>query len=804
MSLFKPTKEENLLSTSPVVTVPQDNSPAPEPEEVLEYIPVEPVVEAVTPIRSSPEVEPEPVTFIPPVIEEEEVSVAEPVVSVIEPSFEDESKPIVETPESILAKIRTAGKIQNNVPPTKLQESKAQEPVRQFLPPEVLEVPNEPAIPPLYAEPKVSSIPSFIPPAEPVIAKIILEERPKTKDGIKSKGFLGGFMKPVTREELEEKKRRFEELQTEKKAGESLVDVDRTYREGLTTLKDLLAPASLKFQSSHFELNGKFARSFFVLAYPRFLSSNWLSFIINAEGALDVSIFIYPIDSETILKKLKSKVGEIGSQMAINQEKGMVRDPMLETAYKDVESLRDDLMQGTEKYFRVALYFTLYASDLKELDTNSATLESALGSKLIVTKRALMQTQGGFNSTLPLGLDELDIANNMNTSPLSTTFPFVSSDLTSNDGILYGINRHNNSLILFDRFAMENANSVVFAKSGAGKSYAVKLEILRWLMVGAEVIVIDPENEYKHLADAVGGTYLNVSLNSDSRINPFDLPVAIEGEDAADVLRSAVVNLLGLFSLMLGKLSPTEEAFMDKALWQTYAKKDITEKSDFKTVEYPTMNDLIEILNGMVGAESLAQRLSKYTDGTFAGLFNQPTNIVLNNQLVVFSIRDLEDQLRPIAMYIVLGHIWNTVRSELKKRILVIDEAWIMMQHEDSARFLFGMAKRARKYYLGVTTITQDVADFMASPYGKPIVTNSSIQLLLKQSPAAINIIAETFFLTEGEKYLLLESEVGEGIFFAGLKHAAIKIYASYVEDQIITTDPKQLLQIEESEKEGE
>lgn len=610
------------------------------------------------------------------------------------------------------------------------------------------------------------------------------------------------IFKPKSAEELAEKKKRLEEMEAEANAGKRLSEVEKTYREGLTTLKDLIAPASLNFTGAYFELNGKFARSFFVLAFPRYLSSNWLSFIINAEGALDVSIFIYPIDAETILKKLKSKVGEIGSQMAINQEKGMVRDPMLETAYKDVEGLRDQLIQGTERYFRVGIYLTVYADTLKQLDEFSASLESAFGAKLIITKRAMMQTQNGFNSTLPLGLDELDIGNNMNTSPLSTTFPFVSSDLTSNDGILYGINRHNNSLILFDRFQMENANGVVFAKSGAGKSYAIKLEILRSLMVGTEVIVIDPENEYKHLAEAVGGTYLNVSLNSDSRINPFDLPSGLEGEDNADILRSAVVSLLGLANLMVGKLNPTEEALLDRGIWQTYAKKDITaELPDFRNVETPTMNDLLEILSGTVGAESLAQRFSKYTEGTFAGLFNQSTNVVLNNQLVVFSIRDLEEELRPIAMYIILNYIWSIVRSELKRRILVIDEAWILMQHEDSARFLFGIAKRARKYYLGLTTITQDVVDFMNSPYGKPIVTNSSIQLLLKQSPAAINVITETFFLTEGEKYLLLESEVGEGIFFAGAKHAAIKIYASYVEDQIITTDPKQLLEIKESQE---
>lgn len=606
----------------------------------------------------------------------------------------------------------------------------------------------------------------------------------------------------LSEEELKKKKEELGKLKGALDENARLAEVEKNYREGLTTLKDLLAPSALHFESNRFQLNNKYARTFFVLAYPRMLSTNWLSFIINSEGELDVSMFVYPIDSAVILKKLKSKVGEIGSQISINQEKGMVRDPMLETAYKDVESLRDDLSQGTEKYFRFALYFTIYAEDEKELEKNSTILESSLGAKLVVTKRALFQTEAGFNSSLPLGLDELDIANNLNTSPLSTTFPFVSSDLTGNDGILYGINRHNNSLILFDRFKMENANFVVFAKSGAGKSYAIKLEVLRSLMVGTEVIIIDPENEYKHLSDAVGGTYLGISLNSDFRINPFDLPSAIEDEDTADILRSGIINLLGLFNLILGKLDPTEEALLDKALWQTYAKKDITEASDLRTVEPPVMADLIEVLNDIVGAESLSQRLTKFTEGTFAGLLNQPTNVTLNNQLLTFSIRDLEEELRPIAMYIILGHIWNLVRSEMKRRILVLDEAWIMMQHEDSARFVFGIAKRCRKYYLGLTTITQDVADFMSSPYGKPIVTNSSIQLLLKQSPAAIEVIAETFFLTEGEKYLLLESEVGEGIFFAGLKHAAIKIYGSYVEDQIITTDPKQLLEIKQSKEE--
>ena len=581
-----------------------------------------------------------------------------------------------------------------------------------------------------------------------------------------------------------------------------LVQKEREYKQGLNTLRDLIAPSAFRVNQNYVEVSGKLARSFFILSYPRFVSTDWLSPIINLDAPMDMAMYIYPMETAEIMKKLKNKVGQLESSMRMGQEKGNVRDPMMETAFQDTEALRNRLQQGTERYFRFSIYFTIYANDNKELDQYAATLESILGSKLIIAKPAVLQMEQGFNSTLPLGNDELAIATNMNTEPLSTTFPFVSSELTSNDGILYGINRHNNSLILFDRFEMENANSVVFAKSGSGKSYAVKLEIIRSMMLGTDVIVIDPENEYKHLSEAVGGSFLNISLNSESRVNPFDLPRGIEGETNEDILRSSVVNLLGLMNLMLGKLDPTEESIMDRAIWETYAKKDITANADFSNIEPPIMQDLVDILGGLVGGESLAQRLTKYTQGTFSGIFNKSSNLNLNNQLVVFSIRDLEDSLRPIAIYVILNYIWNVVRATLKKRILVIDEAWWMMQHDDSAKFLFGIAKRARKYYLGVTTITQDVSDFLQSSYGKPIVTNSSIQLLLKQSPAAIDLITQTFFLTEGEKYLLLESDVGEGIFFAGLKHVAIKIVASYMEDQIITTDPKRALEIEEAKKE--
>lgn len=593
------------------------------------------------------------------------------------------------------------------------------------------------------------------------------------------------------------------EVAAERQIAKKLAEIEGAYRAGISTVKDIIAPSALEITPNYLIVSGKYARTFFMLAYPRFLSSNWHASLMALDTPLDFSLHIYPVDPAEIMKKLRNKAAQVESQIQMNSEKGMVRDPMLETAMQDIDSLRDRLQQGVERYFQFGLYITVYADSLEDLEKYSSEIETLLSSKLVVGKKTVLQMSQGFNSTLPLADDQLGLHSNMNTEPLSTIFPFVSLELTSNDGILYGINRHNSSLILFDRFSLPNANAVVFATSGAGKSYAVKLEILRYLMMGVGVIVIDPENEYKHLAESTGGSFLNVSLNSDSRINPFDLPKAIAGEDPRSVLRSAVVDLLGLMNLMLGKLTPDEQAVMDKAIWETYAKKDITmDTEDFSTVVTPTMTDLVEILGSIVGGEGLAQRLSRYTEGTFAGIFNQPTNVNMNSELVVFSIRDMDEQLRPIAVYIILNFIWNEVRSALKKRLLMIDEAWWMMQHEDSAQFLFSIVKRARKYYLGVTTITQDVTDFLGSPYGKPIVTNSSMQLLLKQSPAAIDVVADTFFLTEGEKYLLLESDVGEGIFFAGNKHVAIKTIASYVEDQIITTDPKQLMEIEQARQE--
>src|SRR3989338_2731026 len=567
-------------------------------------------------------------------------------------------------------------------------------------------------------------------------------------------------------------------------------------------LRDILAPSALKINSKEINLGEKVARNFFVISYPRFLSEDWFSPVINMDKMFDISIFVHPLETSKILRSFQKKVAEVQSQIRIREEKGLVRDPMLDTAYQDLENLRDNLQQAQEKMFEVGLYISVYADNSDGLDKVESEIKSILESKLVYVKPALFQQEQGFESILPIAKDELSVHSKINSSPLSSIFPFISFDLTSDKGILYGVNRHNSSLVLFDRFSLENYNSVTLAKSGSGKSYTTKLEILRTLMFDAEVIVIDPENEYQYMAEAVGGRYFNISLNSDHHINPFELPLPGEDESSAAVLRSQIINLVGLFRIMMGGLSAEEDAIIDRAITETYALKNITADSDFKNVEPPLLSDFELVLGGMEGGESLAQRLSKYTKGTWSNFINRPSNIDINKKFIVFSIRDMEDELKPVAMYIVMHYIWNAIRRELKKRLLVIDEAWWMMKSEDTASFLLSLAKRGRKYYLGLSTITQDVDDFLKSPYGLPILTNSSMQMLLKQSPTVVDKLQTIFSLTDEEKYLLLESDVGEGLFFVGLKHVAIKVIASYTEDQIITSDPSQLLSIKAAKEE--
>lgn len=604
-------------------------------------------------------------------------------------------------------------------------------------------------------------------------------------------------------------------VQAKAEAERVALEEERIYRKGVVTVRDIIAPASFEVNPTYLILSGVYVRTMFVITYPRYINIGWAAPMINLNKTFDIGMYFYPIKANIILKQLQKKVGIFEAGIMADSEKGKPRDPLRETALRDIEDLRDALTQGTEHFFQFAFYVTIYAKNSEELDKLTEQIESMFGSKLIYTKKGFYQTEQGFNSTLPQGNDELMITYNMNTSPIAASFPFISSDLTSDNGILYGINRHNNSLILFDRFSLQNANSVVFATSGAGKSYFVKLEILRTLMMGGEIIVIDPEMEYKNLSDAVGGTYISVSLASPSKVNPFDLPRAV-GEEVKvdDIIRSAVITLKGLLRIMIGQpigegghlgFTPTEDSILDRALIETYAKKDITaETRDLAAAEPPVLTDFQDVLEGMEGAGEIVERLRKFTEGTFSGFLNSPTTVEMDNQLVIFSVRDLEDELRPMAIYTIVNYIWNVVRSVRRKRILVIDEAWWLMQHEDSAKFIFALVKRCRKYYLGVTTITQDVNDFLRSPYGQAIVTNSSMQMLLKQSPAGVDLIQKTFNLTDGEKYLLLEAGIGEGIFFAGQKHVAIKVVASYTEDQIVTTSPQQLLEIEQARREFE
>jgi conjugal transfer ATP-binding protein TraC len=588
-------------------------------------------------------------------------------------------------------------------------------------------------------------------------------------------------------------------------------EVNNAFQKGITALRDFIAPSSLTYENSFFHLGTRFARTFYVYGYPRQIFTGWMSSMVNLDEVMDISLFIYPVESQVVLENLRKKVTQLEAGIQIDSEKGRVRDPAKQAAIMDAEEMRDKLQVGEERFFRFGFYFTIYGNSMDELEYVSHNVESILGQQLVYSKTASSQQEQGFNSTVPQCADQLQIRRNMNTGAVSTSFPFTSANLSQDNGILYGINMHNSGLVIFDRFSLENSNSVVFAKSGAGKSFTVKLEALRSLMFGTEIFIIDPENEYQRMCEAVGGAYVRLSLSSTTRINPFELPKVIDTEEADNALRSNLVTLHGLFRLMMGgaqaqmaangmaalpALNPVEEADLDAALIETYAKAGITNDPLTHTAIPPTITDLYDTLLHMGGTgPQLAQRLRKYTSGTFAGIFSQQSNVDINNPMVVFNIRDLEDELRPVAMYIVLNYIWNKTKTDQKRRILVVDEAWQLMKYEDSANFLFSLAKRARKYNLGITTISQDVEDFMGSRMGRAIVANASMQILLKQSPSAVDVLAGVFRLTSEETKRLSQFPVGQGLFFAGQSHVHIQITASPTEMSLITTNPQQIQQ---------
>ncbi len=586
-------------------------------------------------------------------------------------------------------------------------------------------------------------------------------------------------------------------------------EVQMAFQKGVTALRDFIAPSSLEFFPTHFQIGTRMARTYYIYGYPRQIFTGWMSSLVNLDEVIDLSMFIYPVESQVVLENLRKKVSQLEAGLQIDAEKGRVRDPGKQSAIVDAEEMRDKLQVGEERFFRLGIYFTVYGSSMDELEFVTHKVESVLGQQLIYSKAATSQQEQGMSSTIPQFTDQLQIRRNFSTGALSTTFPFTSADLTQDNGILYGINMHNSGLVIFDRFSLENGNSVVFAKSGAGKSFTVKLEALRSMMFGTEIFIIDPENEYQRMCEAVGGAYVRLSLNSNVRINPFELPKVVDAEEADNALRSNLITLHGLLRLMMGgaqaqliggqtammpALTPVEEADLDAALIETYAKAGITNDPLTHNSQPPTINDLYDTLLHMGGSgPQLAQRLRKYTSGTFAGIFSQQSNIDINNPMVVFNIRDLEDELRPVAMYIVLNFIWNKTKSDQKRRMLVVDEAWQLMKYEDSANFMFSLAKRARKYNLGITTITQDVEDFMGSRMGRAIVANASMQILLKQSPSAVDVLADVFKLTSEERKRLSQFPVGQGLFFAGQNHVHIQVTASPTETGLITTNPEQV-----------
>lgn len=563
------------------------------------------------------------------------------------------------------------------------------------------------------------------------------------------------------------------------------------FGKGVVNVKDLIAPSLVEIDFDNIRINNSYYRTLFVAAYPRFVSGNWLHPVLSFDHSLFISMFIYPSESKAILEDLKRKIAEMEATIQVDMKRGKVVDPSVQVALDDALSLQAQLAKGAERFYQFSLYVTVPADSVEEVNRLSKEVESTLGSMLIIPKHATLSQQEGFKSTLPIGVDELNISRNMDTTSLATTFPFTTASLTANEGILYGINEHDGSLVIFDRFSLENSNSVVFGKSGSGKSFMIKLEVMRTLMFGTEVFVIDPEGEYEEVTKALGGEQIDFSFNSPIKINPFDLSGIIE--EGENELGLKILSLHGLMRVVMGELSPAEDALLDRALVLTYKQKGITPEPESQKNEPPLIEDLYKVLLGMEeeNAKRLADRLEKFVKGSLAGIFNQKSNLDLKNALTVFNIKDLEAELRPIAMYIILDYIWTKIKRVVKKRLLVVDEAWYLMRHPDSAIFLYGIAKRARKYYLGVTTITQDVEDFLSTDYGKAIITNSSLQILLKQSTAAIDKLTQVFYLSGGEKHYLLSAGVGEGLFFAGSSHAAIQVIASQEEYQLATTKPQ-------------
>lgn len=580
------------------------------------------------------------------------------------------------------------------------------------------------------------------------------------------------------------------------------------FRFGMQDQVDLVSYSGLEENSSYLVINDKYIRTLFISGYPYTASTGWLTMLINFNHDVDISYHIEQIDPMLALPKLNRKITELESTKRSMQQTGKIIGSEIMDPLDSAIELKNKIQRGQEKLFQVSIYATITADSLIELNKTTTLLETVLSTRLFYCKTATFQQLEGLQSILPRGENILAQKRNLDSSSTALTFPFTSSELVQESGILYGINKSNNSLVMIDRFSLNNSNGITFAQSGSGKSYTSKVEILRQLMQGTKVIVIDPEREYKRLAESVGGTYIKLSVRSKEKINPFDFSLNSNGDDNS--LAEHIQDLTELVSLMADGLTPEEKAVVDKAIIQTYRhfhhsmreeqvdetkskrKKKAKRGRPRKVRTYPILKDLYKTLR-QLGQKKLCTRLQKYTKGSLSGVFDTRTNIELNNRLVVFDIKDLSESLRQVMMFVVANFVYNQVKKDPVKRLLVIDEGWMLLKHEETANFVAGLTRRARKYYLGVSVISQQANDFLNNEYGKAIASQSSLRVLMRQDTTTIKKVADEFNLSEYEQKFLLGCDRGEALIIADQNHVALKVVASEKEHPLLTTDPKEI-----------
>ncbi len=546
---------------------------------------------------------------------------------------------------------------------------------------------------------------------------------------------------------------------------------------------NLISYSGLEEHPDYLELDGQFLRLLYVSGYPYVAHSGWLDSLINFNHNVDISFQIEDIDATSALPRLQRKITELESTKRTMIKAGRIVGPDITDPLDSAVQLRDKIQRGQEKLFQLAIYICLKADSENDLNKLTKLLETALAARMFFVKTARYQQLDGLQSVLPRAEDKLKQKRNLDSSSAALSFPFMSSELVQENGILYGVNKSNSSLVMLDRFGLNNANSITFAQSGSGKSYASKVEILRQLMLGTDVIVIDPEREYANLAGSVGGAHIELSIGSSQKINPFGLNGKNKTTTSVS-LAEQVQGLTEIISLMADGLNAQEMAAVDKAVLAAYkrvsAKREVT-LEDF----YKQLIDAQEI--------KLAERLDKYVSGSLSSVFNHPTNIDLDNRLVVFDIKDLPDNLRQMMMVIISNFVWDKVKNEPKRRLLVIDEGWLLLEHEQSARFIAGLFRRARKYWLGVAIISQQATDFLTNEYGRAIASQSSLRILMRQDSTTISNVSREFKLSEFEQSFLLTCERGDALIIADLNHVALSVVASASEHPLITTDPNEV-----------